>query len=82
MLLTNVNFTELSRKNEVDTITPYNNRLLQWLRLGIVKNGREKTNRRKKLNVSTNPTPLKASDGTLAVSVERQTAQKEITLTK
>ena len=46
----------------VQQITPYNNRLLQWLRLGVVKNGREKTNRRKKLNISDNTTPLKASD--------------------
>jgi hypothetical protein len=30
--------------------------------LGIVKNGREKTNRRKKLNISANSSPLKAND--------------------
>ena len=47
------------------------NRLLQWLRLGIVKNGREKTNRRKKLNISVNQTPLKASDRNVVCKAKR-----------
>ncbi|MCL9770164.1 hypothetical protein NAT47_07025 [Flavobacterium sp. HXWNR69] len=63
----------------MDTITPYNNRLLQWLRLGIVKNSREKTNRRKKLNISADSTPLKASDGTLAVIITDDTTTHNLT---
>jgi len=48
------------------------NRLLQWLRLGIIKNGREKTNRRKKLNISANSKPLKASDRNVGGNLENE----------